>query len=426
MVYASYEQETKTREEEARQKIGQGSKASQPIRPIKLRKRGALLLCVSEYNDLMQEPLSYIAISKKGLIHNVQALKSIVPHKEVVGVIKANAYGHGQNEVAKIIESYIDYFQVDDIEELRLLRKVSKKRTLVFGYVQESDLEEAVMLRGTLAVYDITRLRILQRIGARRKMKIPVHIKIDAHLGRQGLLLESIPAFIREFKKAPNVVVEGIYSHFSNIEDTTNMAHAKKQVAAFEAATALFNDEGFSNLKTHMSATSGLLTLDTKLSTSLVRLGIGLYGMWPSEALKKEWGGRLALLPVMRWVSHVAQVKNVPKGFSVGYGCTYVTKRPTTIAVIPQGYSDGFDRGLSNCGTVLIHGVRAPIVGRVAMNIIVADVTHIPRVRAEDEVVLLGSQKKEHITAEEIAKKLGTINYEITTRTSPLLPRIVR
>ncbi len=374
----------------------------------------------------MQEPLSYIAISKKGLIHNVRALKRIVPRKEVVGVIKANAYGHGQNEVAKIIEPYVDYFQVDDIEELRLLRKVSKKQTLVFGYVQESDLEEAVALHGTLAVYDVPRLHALQHIGTKRKIKIPVHIKIDAHLGRQGLLLESIPSFIREFKKAPNVVVEGIYSHFSNIEDTTNMAHAKKQVATFESATALFKDEGFSNMKTHMSATSGLLAFDTKLSTSLVRLGIGLYGMWPSEALEKEWSGSLELTPIMRWVSHVAQVKKIPKDFAVGYGCSYITKRPTTIAVIPQGYSDGFDRGLSNCGTVLIHGMRAPIIGRVAMNIIVADVTHIPNVRAEDEVILLGSQKKERISAEEIAKKLGTINYEITTRTSPLLPRIVK
>ena len=374
----------------------------------------------------MQEPLSYIALSKKGLIHNVKALKRIASHKEVVGVIKANAYGHGQNEVAKIIEPYVDYFQVDDIEELRLLRNVSKKQTLVFGYVQEANLEEVVALRGTLAVYDVPRLRALQRIGVRRKIKIPVHIKIDAHLGRQGLLLESIPAFIGECGRAPNVAVEGIYSHFSNIEDTTNMAHAKKQVAAFVSATALFKDEGFSNIKTHMSATSGLLTLDTKLSTSLVRLGLGLYGMWPSEALEKEWGGKLTLTPVMRWVSHIAQVKKLPKGFAVGYGCTYITKRPSTIAVIPQGYSDGFDRGLSNCGTVLIHGMRAPIIGRVAMNIIVADVTHIPNVRAEDEVVLLGSQKKERITAEEIAKKLDTINYEITTRTSPLLPRIVK
>ena len=374
----------------------------------------------------MQEPLSYIALSKKGLVHNVKALKRIASRKEVVGVIKANAYGHGQNEVAKIIEPYVDYFQVDDIEELRLLRKVSKKQTLVFGYVQESNLEEVVALRGTLAVYDIPRLRALQRIGARQKIKIPVHIKIDAHLGRQGLLLESIPAFIGECGKAPNVAVEGIYSHFSNIEDTTNMAHAKKQMTAFASATALFKDEGFSNIKTHMSATSGLLTLDTKLSTSLVRLGLGLYGMWPSEALEKEWSGKLTLAPVMRWVSHIAQVKKLPKGFAVGYGCTYITKRPSTIAVIPQGYSDGFDRGLSNRGTVLIHGMRAPIIGRVAMNIIVADVTHIQNVRAEDEVVLLGSQKKERITAEEIAKKLGTINYEITTRTSPLLPRIVK
>lgn len=373
----------------------------------------------------MQKPLSYIELSKTALVHNFKALKSLVPNRKIACVVKANAYGHGQNEVVKILEPYTDYFQIDDIEELCLLRKVSKKPTLVFGYIQKADLKELVRLRGIPTIYDAERLALLQKIGAKRKIKIPIHIKIDACLGRQGLLMASIPQFILELKKSPNVKVEGIYSHFANIEDTANTTHAKKQIADFTSAVELFASVGIRDIHAHLSATSGVLAIDSALPTSLVRLGIGLYGMWPSEVLQKTAKKKIELIPVMRWVSRVAQVKQIPKGFSVGYGCTYIAKRPTMIAVISQGYSDGFDRGLSNCGEVLIRGMRAPIIGRVAMNIIVADVTHIKNVCAEDEVVLLGSQKNARITAEEIAKKLGTINYEITTRVSSLLPRIV-
>ncbi len=374
----------------------------------------------------MKKALSYIELSKTALLNNFKVLKSLAPKKKIACVVKANAYGHGQNEVVKILSPHTDYFQVDDIEELRLLRRASKKPTLVFGYVQKSDLEELVSLKGIPTIYDTERLALLQAVGQKKKIKIPIHIKIDANLGRQGLLISSIPQFIARLTKMPNIKVDGIYSHFANIEDTENTEHVKKQLADFASAVELFMSAGFGNFDMHLSATSGLLTLDSKLSTSMVRLGLGLYGMWPSEELKKNSKRRITLMPVMRWVSHVAQVKQIPKGFSVGYGCTYIAKREMNIAVIPQGYADGFDRGLSNCGEVLIHGMRAPIIGRVAMNMIVADVTHIKDARAEDEVILLGTQKDVQITAEEIAKKLGTINYEITTRVSPLLPRTVR
>lgn len=374
----------------------------------------------------MQRPLSYIELSKQALLKNVKALSSIVPTKKIACVVKANAYGHGAREVIGMLTPHADYFQVDDIEELRFLRTRTRKPAFVFGYVQMSELEEAVRLGGILALYDLPRMRALEQIGRKRKKTISVHVKIDAFLGRQGVLLEALPSFIRELKKMTHIRVAGVYSHFANIEDTTNMAHARMQAAALGEAIALFKKSGFTNFETHISATSGVLSVDTKLPTTLVRLGVGIYGMWPSPELEKAWHKKLTLTPVMRWVSHIAQVKEIPKGFSVGYGCTYIAKRPTTIAVIPQGYSDGFDRGLSNCGEVLIHGKRAPIIGRVAMNIIVADVTHIKNVRAEDEVVLLGAQGKARITAEEIAEKIGTINYEITTRVSPLLSRIVK
>jgi len=149
--------------------------------------------------------------------------------------------------------------------------------------------------------------------------------------------------------------------------------------------------------------------------------------MWPSEDLRNKLENEnFKLKPVMRWVSHIAQIKTVPKGYSIGYGLTFVTDEITKIAVIPQGYSDGFDRGLSNLGEVLIKKKRCRILGRVAMNMFVVDVSHLADVLNEDEVVLLGKQGNQEITAEEIAEKIDTINYEITTRVLALLPRIVR
>jgi alanine racemase len=180
-----------------------------------------------------------------------------------------------------------------------------------------------------------------------------------------------------------------------------------------------------------MSASSGIMAWEKNAGKSaLVRPGISLYGMWPSNDLKNKFdppagGVNFKLKPVMRWVTHVAQIKTVPEGYSIGYGLTHITKRVTKIAVIPQGYSDGYDRGLSSQGEVLIQGMRCPILGRVAMNMFVVDVTHLDNIEAEEEVVLLGNQKDEQITAEEIAEKLGTINYEITTRVLALLPRII-
>jgi alanine racemase len=212
-----------------------------------------------------------------------------------------------------------------------------------------------------------------------------------------------------------------------NIEDTSDFSHAKKQIDAFQGAVADFRANEYPDVKTHLSASSGIMVYETDGGESdLVRPGIGLYGMWPSDDLKARFSrDAFELKPILRWVTHVAQVKTLPAGHSIGYGLTYVTKAPTKVAVVPQGYSDGYDRGLSNVGEVLIGGARCRVLGRIAMNMFVVDVSHLESVCREDEVVLLGEQGGERITAEEIAEKLGTINYEVTTRISPLLPRVI-
>lgn len=372
--------------------------------------------------------LSYVEISKENLLHNFKVIKEFVhPDTKTVAVIKANAYGHGQNEIAKLLENTVDYFQIDDLEELKLLRQVSQKPALVLGYVAKDELEEAIDLGGTLSVYDEERICLVDDIAQKKNKQVDVHVKIDAYLGRQGILVDQAGTFIELIKKCKNINVKGLYCHFANIEDTSDFSHAQKQIDGFCEVMKKFRESGFDNFETHASATSGVLVYEQKNKpNSLIRPGIGAYGMWPSEELRGRFeNDDFKLKPVMRWISHVAQVKTVPAGYSIGYGLTYITSKPTKIAIVPQGYSDGFDRGLSNVGEVLIRGTRCRVLGRVAMNMFVVDVSHLEKVQQEDEIVLLGKQGNEEITAEEIAAHLGTINYEITTRINPLLKRIV-
>ncbi len=355
-------------------------------------------------------------------------MKSLVSDDvSIISVVKANAYGHGQNEVASALEEVTNYFQVDDLQELKLLRKVSQKQTLVLGYIAKDEMMEALELDGILSVYDEKQILALNDIAKKQEKKASVHVKIDAYLGRQGIMPEEVEKIVKVLKNCENILVDGVYSHFANIEDTTDFSHAQKQIDAFRKAVDIFKQNGFIDLKTHMSASSGVMVWENGQGKSdLIRPGISLYGMWPSNDLKDKFESEIFFLkPVLRWVSHVAQIKTVPAGYSIGYGLTHITEKITKIAVIPQGYSDGYDRGLSNIGEVLIAGTRCAVLGRVAMNMFVVDVSHLEKVSAEDEVVLLGKQQAEEISAEEIAEKIGTINYEITTRISALLPKIL-
>ena len=377
---------------------------------------------------LVKKPLSYIEISKSNLIHNIKQFRRVIDAKtKITGVIKSNAYGHGDIEIVKILNPYLDYFQVNNIEELARVRAITKKPILVLGYISKSDIPRAIELGCIISIFDIQQARTLNEVAKKLGKKQKVHIAIDSHLGREGIMPNYVDVLIQDVKKLKNIKVDGLYSHFANIEDTTNFIHAQKQIDTFKNVVDKFVIAGYKNINTHISATSGILAYEKwKGIHSIARLGIGLYGMWPSAELEKAWKKKISLKPVMKYVTHVAQVKTLPKGHTVGYGLTYVAKSDIKTAVIPQGYADGLTRSMSNNGYVLIKGTRAPILGRMMMNMFVVDVSHIKGVKTEDEVVILGGQKGETITAEELAHYMGTINYEVTTNISPLLPRIVK
>jgi alanine racemase len=371
-------------------------------------------------------PLSYIELSKKNLIHNIKQFRRIVKRgTKIAGVVKANAYGHGDVEVVKILGPYVDYFQINSIEELEKIRPFTRKPILLLGYVGKHDIAKSINLGCILTCFDLHHALLTNEQARKLGVKQKVHISIDAHLGREGILPSQVDIFLKEIKKMKNISVDGLYAHFANIEDSNDLTHATKQINAYGDAVKLFKDAGYKNIKTHISATSGVLAYEKwKGLHPIVRVGVGLYGMWPSEDLKKMWKKKIELRPVMRYITHIAQVKTIPKGESIGYGLTYITKKETVIAVIPQGYSNGISRLSSSNGEVLIKGKKTPILGRVAMNMFVVDVSSIKGVKPEDEVVILGIQKGEAITAEEIAKQTQTINYEVTTRLSLLLPRV--
>lgn len=382
-------------------------------------------------------PLSYIELSKSNLIHNIKEFRKLVGKQtKISAVIKANAYGHGDTLVAEVLSPFVDYFQVNSVEELERVHKATSKEIFVFGYLDRGGIEKAILLKAILSVFDFSHLLMINQIAKNLDKKAKVHIAIDSYLGREGILLNQTEKFISEIKKMKNIIVDGIYSHFANIEDIhpdkspfgriQNFSHADKQIKNYHQCVDLFKKNNF-KIKTHISATSGVLVYDkNKNLHDIVRIGIGLYGLWPSEHLHYLNKRKINLKPVLKWVSHIAQVKILPAYHPISYGLTYITRKKTKIAVIPQGYADGLSRSLSGSGEVIILGKKVKILGRIAMNMIVVDVSNIKDVLAGDEVVILGKQGKQEITAEQIAEKTNTINYEVVTKISPLLPRILK
>ncbi|MBP6911899.1 MAG: alanine racemase [Candidatus Pacebacteria bacterium] len=371
--------------------------------------------------------LSYIEISKNNLLHNVKTLRSLLSKKmHFMAVVKANAYGHGDKEVVSILSPYVDCFQVDDVDELSRIRKLTSKPVLVLGYIAKNEFEKAIHLGCEIAIFSIEQARDLVCVAQKKGIKQKVHIAFDVHLGREGIMPQDAKRTFLELKNMKHLDVVGVYGHFANIEDTSSPDHAKKQMKVFDFVISCARAQGFKNIRTHISATSGVFAYEVKKKNTyhMVRVGIGLYGLWPSEHLQSLYKNtEISLLPVMSWKSHIALVKTLPIGHTVGYGLTYTTSRETKIAVIPQGYSDGYDRDLSNKGEVLIREKRCTVLGRIAMNMFVVDVTHVLDASIGDEVVLLGSQGCETITAEEIAEKIETIQYEIVARINPRLSR---
>lgn len=375
--------------------------------------------------------IEHVEVSRAALVHNIREFRRLVGRKrKFLAVVKANAYGHGLHEVAGIaVSEGVDWLGVNSVDEGAALRQVGVKiPILVLGYVPLARLEEAVARDLRLTVYNRETVRRLGALAVRLGKSIRLHVKVETGTWRQGVDPKDLGAFVRDVRRRPGLVVEGLSSHFANIEDTTKHDYPQRQLKIYRSACRKIEAGGLRIPLKHMSCTASTI-LFSEPGFNLARVGIGLYGLWPSKETylsclldKKE---PLSLEPVLSWRARIAQIKKVPAGADIGYGCTYRTTRPTVLAVVPVGYFDGYDRGLSNTAHVLVRGRRAPVRGRVAMDFLMADITDVPAVKLEDQVTLLGADGRERITAEDLASLSGTISYEILTRINPLVPRIV-
>ena len=373
--------------------------------------------------------LIWVELSKKSLLKNLQSFRGLLGGgTKLCPVVKSNAYGHGAAPIAKIIETsgLAGWLAVNSVDEgLELRRRGTKLPVLVLGYVPLERLSDAVLHDLRLTVYN--RETVLRLKALKTKKKIYLHLKLETGTNRQGVDLKGALQLAKMIKGSKNLALEGYSTHFANIEDTTDRSFAGRQLQRYQKMLAELEKKGFKAAVNHIACTAASLVFpQTRLQ--LARIGIGLYGLWPSRETMvslKEQGSEFRLEPVLSWKTRVAQVKTVAAGEYIGYGCTFRTSRKTKIAVLPVGYYDGYDRKLSNTAYVLIKGKRAPVRGRVCMNLCMADITDIPGVKPEDEVVLLGKQGREQVSAEQLAQWIGTINYEVVTRINPLLPRVV-
>jgi alanine racemase len=287
-------------------------------------------------------------------------------------------------------------------------------------------LQWALSHKISFMVYEAEQLDLLEQAAKHAGKRAHVHVKLETGMARLGLMPEAAQSFIERIIHSPYLKLEGLASHLATAE-SADQAFLNKQVAAYEEFVKAQSGKLPTDLMLHLACSAAISTAP-QTHFSQVRLGLALYGLWPSDENRLEatkLHPDFSLSPTLTWKTQVIEVQQLPANTPVGYDRTYVTKKLTTMAVLPVGYWDGYDRKLSNSGHVLVRGTRVPIIGRICMNIAMVDVTSVLDVAVGDEVVLLGTQGQASITADELAQTIGTINYEVVTRINPELPRLL-
>lgn len=376
--------------------------------------------------------LHRVEISRSALLQSVEQYRSIIGRSKFYAIVKSNAYGHGLRPCVQILSPAVDGFGVNHISEAVQAYDLTDRPFLVMGRFDADEARQLLDLdasRITVVLSDIDEIRQLSEL----RPDLPFHLKIDTgmgRLGRRGSLLDRVFSYLEEH---PDLRWTGIMTHFANVEDVTDQSFAEEQLRLFEEAwqRAQVAAKGRPLIRHAAASAAAMILPQSRLD--LVRVGISLYGLWASQATKLSHlslgGPHLQLRPALRWITKIVQINHLPPASKVGYGCTYQTQQASRIAVLPVGYNEGYDRRLSNRAYAVIGGRRAPVVGRVCMNMIMVDVTHIPDVHAGMDAVLIGREElnghSDEMTADAMAELSGTINYETTTRIHPDLRRVV-
>lgn len=372
----------------------------------------------------MEKYRVYAGIDLEALRFNMESMhQNLKDGTKMAAVIKADAYGHGALEVSKAIEDlpYLWGYAVATVDEaLALIQGGRKKPVLILGLSFPDQYEDIINYDIRPAVCEYEMAKALSDIAVSKNKACHIHIKVDTGMSRIGFQVSEENAdIIAQIAALPNICIEGIFTHFARA-DELDKTPAMQQLSLFRKMIAMVEQRGVQIPIHHCSNSAGIVEI-REANMDMVRAGITLYGLWPSEEVSKDI---INLKPVMSLKSHISYVKTLEAGIRISYGGTYVTPSERRIATIPVGYADGYSRGLSNKGYVLIHGKKAPICGRVCMDQFMVDVTDIPEAEEGDAVTLLGTDGNLTITMEELGELSGRFNYEFACLITPRVPRV--
>ncbi|MSU55439.1 MAG: alanine racemase [Candidatus Taylorbacteria bacterium] len=366
---------------------------------------------------------TWIEIDRKAIRHNYGVFRKLIsPKTKLMAVVKSNAYGHGLVDFSKEVTALgADYLGVDSMTEARALRREGiVLPILVLGYTMPELFVEASESDISIAVSNFETLDAIK--GVKFVKPIKVHIKVDTGLHRQGFMKKDLPKVLSALKVENKILkVEGLFTHFASAKNPSFPKDTQNQIAEFKLWIEAFKKVGFSPL-VHASATSGTM-LFPDAHFDMVRIGIGMYGLWPAKEVNAFYMNKVELMPVLIWKSIVTEVKKVPKGDRVGYDFTEIFSEDSTIGIIPVGYWHGYSRSLSSIGRVLIKGVECRVLGRVSMDMLIVDVTKVKGCRVSDEVTVLGQGAKSAVSAMGISELSDSSWYELITRINPLIKR---
>ncbi len=375
---------------------------------------------------LKEYPRVVAAVDLEAVLDNVRMMKANIPDgTKITAVIKTDAYGHGALEVGKKLENepYLWGFAVATFEEAKQLREGGlKKPVLILGYVFPYAYEEMAQLGIRPAVFRVDQLEELDAAAKAVNIRMPIHIAVDTGMSRIGITPdEKGIEFIKKAISMKNLEVEGIFTHFARA-DESNLSNANDVLKRYTAfLTQIYERTGYQIPIQHCSNSAGIIALMPNAAMNMVRAGVTIYGMWPSDEVDKK---PVPIKPVMSLYSHVVYVKTLNEGTPISYGGTFVTTKETRVATIPVGYGDGYPRGLSNKGYVLIRGQKAKILGRVCMDQFMVDVTDFKDINEGDKVTLIGVDGDLKISAEELGNISGRFNYELTCDINKRVPRV--
>jgi alanine racemase len=376
---------------------------------------------------MIQTPHTWIEISKSALEHNLKEYKKAIGSSALGVVIKSNAYGHGIVETAQICQAspHADWLMVATLSEALSVRAAGVTKPILVIYFIDEDPRKAVEHNIDVMACDWQTIHELNEIGIAAQKKCNVHIKVDTGMSRFGFLPHEVIPALRTIRSMQGVQITGIYSHLAQAANP-DQSFNREQEATFINVLKDIHTENIHIPYKHLSNSAGITAL-TAAGTNMVRLGLGAYGWWPSQSNKditQEKHPSFELKPVLTFKTRIFQIRHLEADRFVGYDRTYKTTKPTTIAVLPVGYFDGYDRRLSSKGILLIRGQYAPVIGIIAMTTTLVDITHIPDARVGDEVILMGDYEK--ITPTQLANVVGSFNpREILTRLNPLIPRMI-